>query len=98
MKKSGFFILSFFLFFCVHGEDVIQFGAFDPPNWNGLVILKSKIPFAFRFVICKKDKTADGYDTFYLVEKVGPFAPDGSYAEMSFNSRLPFNKKKDTPV
>lgn len=98
MKKPGIFFISFFLFFCLQGKENIQFGAFDPSHWNGLVILKGKIPFAFRFVICKEAEIADGYDTFYLVDQVGPFAPDGGFAEVSFNPWLPFGKKKETPI
>jgi neutral trehalase len=76
----------------------IQYGAFDPAYWNGLVILENDTAFAFRFVIHKGTDTADGYDTFHIIERVGPFAPDGTYAEVSFNPTLPFHKGHDTPI
>jgi len=76
----------------------LQYGAFDPPYWNGLVILKDHTAFAFRFIIHKDNDKADGYDTFHMVERVGPFSPDGSYAEMSFNPGLPFHDGHKTPI
>ncbi|MDQ1353590.1 MAG: hypothetical protein QG657_3896, partial [Acidobacteriota bacterium] len=93
--KPFLFILFFFPCF-ISAE--IQYGAFDPAYWNGLVILKDHNAFAFRFIIHKNNDKADGYDTFHIVEHVGPFAPDGNYAEVSFNPSLPFHKGKDTPI
>ena len=74
------------------------FGAFDPPYWNGLVILEKDTAFAFRFVIHKAGDSADGYDTFHIVERPGPFSPDGKYAEVSFNPSLPFHDGHKTPI
>jgi glycogen debranching enzyme len=54
--------------------------------------------FAFRFAIHKGDQKADGYDTFYLVERVGPITAGGKYSEVAFNTALPFGKKGDTPI
>ncbi len=98
MRRGIFMFFLFFVsFFPVMGTD-FEYGAFDPAFWNGLVFVKDGHAFAFRFVIHKGKETADGYDTFYLVERVGPFAPDGSFAEVSFNPFLPFGKKRDTPI
>ncbi|UCH95332.1 MAG: hypothetical protein JSV88_00415 [Candidatus Aminicenantes bacterium] len=76
----------------------LQYGALDPPYWNGLVIVKDDTHFAFRFVIHKDNDKIDGYDTFYIVERVGPFSPDGRYAEISFNPSLPLHKGHETPI
>lgn len=96
--KSFLFILFIVLFFPCFISAEIQYGAFDPAYWNGLVMLKDNNAFAFRFIIHKNNDKADGYDTFHIVEHVGPFAPDGNYAEVSFNPSLPFHKGKDTPI
>ena len=87
-----FFMIPYFIF-----AD-LQYGAFDPPYWNGLVILKDHTAFAFRFIIHKDNDKADGYDTFHMVERVGPFSPDGSYSEISFNPTLPFHDGQQTPI
>ncbi|MCP2518824.1 hypothetical protein NLC82_04210 [Candidatus Aminicenantes bacterium AC-335-A11] len=92
---SFFFLL--FLFNLLLSED-FEIGAFDPPFWNGLVIVKNKSFYAFRFIIHKGKDKADGYDTFYLVEDVGPFSPNASYAELSFNPFLPFHMREKTPI
>ena len=75
-----------------------EFGAFDPPYWNGVVIYESGKIYGFRFAFNKNGKIADGYDTFFLVHDVGPFAPDGSYAEVSFDTSLPFGLGGKTPI
>lgn len=76
----------------------MECGAFDAANWHGVVLADGGAAFAFRFVIRKGAETADGYDTFFLVHDVGPIAPNGSYAEVSFDTALPFGKKSDTPL
>ncbi|MCK4836037.1 MAG: hypothetical protein KAT17_05345, partial [Candidatus Aminicenantes bacterium] len=94
-------ILSIVIFFVLIQNNSyadFKYGAFDPAFWNGLLIVKDNTSFAFRFAIHKDNKVADGYDTFYLVEKVGPFAPDGSYAEINFNPHLPFNQDNKTQI
>jgi neutral trehalase len=97
MKHIG--ILLFILFMTVSFVYAdVQYGAFDPEYWNGLVLLKDHTAFAFRFAMLKSGRRADGYDTFYIVERVGPFTPDGSYAEVSFNPFLPFGRGKDTRI
>jgi len=75
-----------------------HFGAYDPAQWHGLVLVKEGDPFAFRFAIFKGDEKIDGYDTFFIVDRPGPFAPDGSYAEVSFNPFLPIGKGRETPL
>jgi hypothetical protein len=79
---------------------VIRFGAYDPAYWNGLVLLNGNDAFAFRFVIYRSRPPgrADGYDTFHIVERVGPVAPDGSFSAISFNPFLPFGRGDQTPV
>jgi hypothetical protein len=93
---QGFFLILFLIPYLLSAD--VRFGAFDPPHWNGMVVIKNNIPFAFRFVIHKGNDKADGYDTFHIVEKPGPFAPDGSYAEVSFNPSLPLHEGHDTPI
>lgn len=98
MKRIWLFCITvFFLLPGLRGGD-FEWGAFDPGQWHGLVVVKEGQPFAFRFVIHRSGEAADGYDTFYLVERVGPFAADGSIAEVGFNPFLPFKKKKETPI
>ncbi len=74
------------------------FGALDPPYWHGIVIYREGKLYGFRFAMVKDGKTADGYDTFYLVHRPGPIAPDGSFALISFDPSLPFGLKNKTPV
>ncbi len=74
------------------------FGALDPPYWHGIVIYQGGKLYGFRFAMVKKGKVADGYDTFYLVHRPGPIAPDGSFALISFDPGLPFGLKDKTPV
>lgn len=81
------------------GEDLsYMVGAFDPPMWHGVVMVKGSDVFAFRFIIHQGDQKADGYDTFYLAERVGPITKDGGYSEVAFNTTLPFGKKGETPI
>lgn len=87
------------LFFVIVGMVFsFEFGALDPPYWHGLVIYKAGKIYGFRFAIEKDNKIADGYDTFFIVHDVGPFAPDGSYAELSFDTTLPFDLRSKTPI
>jgi hypothetical protein len=77
----------------------VRYGALDPEYWNGVVLLDNNDnAFAFRFVIHRRIYKADGYDTFHIVERVGPFAPDGSYTEISFNPYLPLQRGPETPI
>jgi len=94
--KMLFFLLFLMIPYFIFAN--FQYGAFDPAYWNGVVILKDNITFAFRFIIHKDNDKADGYDTFHIVERVGPFSPDGRYAEISFNPGLPFHKGHQTPI
>ncbi len=74
-------------------------GAFDPAAWSGIVL--SDRPgrgFAFRFAIERDGERADGYDLMHIVHEVGPHAPDGSYARVSFDTYLPLGKGRDTPT
>jgi len=79
-------------------QSEIKYGAFDPSHLNGIVMMNGTNAFAFRFIIKKDTDSADGPDTFYLVEKTGPLASDGSYAELNFNPALPFHDKEKTPI
>jgi hypothetical protein len=98
MKYTFCFLFLFLVSFtCITGE-TFQYGAFDPAYWNGLVLLKEDNVFAFRFVFLRDKVFIDGYDTFHIVERVGPFAPDGSFGEMSFNPFLPLKKGHQTPI
>jgi neutral trehalase len=55
--------------------------------------------FAFRFAAELADgRRADGMDLFWLVHQVGPHAPDGEYARVSFDLGLPFGQGRDTPL
>ncbi|MEJ2237655.1 MAG: trehalase family glycosidase [Gemmatimonadales bacterium] len=74
-------------------------GAFDPAAWSGIVL--SDRPgrgFAIRFAIERDGERADGYDFMHIVHEVGPHAPDGSYARISFDTYLPLGKGRDTPT
>lgn len=98
MKKVIISCMVLLSFFPAIGAADLFFGAFDPAHWHGLVMVKEDRVFAFRFVINRGGERADGYDTFYLVESVGPFAPDGRFAQVGFNPCLPFGRKNETPV
>jgi glycogen debranching enzyme len=41
---------------------------------------------------------AELYDLLHIVHEVGPCAPDGSYARVSFDTHLPLGKGHDTPT
>lgn len=41
---------------------------------------------------------ADGDDLYWLVREVGPHAPDGSYARMTFDPTLPPGRGEETPL
>jgi len=75
-----------------------HFGAFDPAHWHGLVMIRNDAATAFRFIVHRRGRTVDGYDSFYIVEDVGPRSPDGSYASVSFNPTLPLHREGDTPI
>ncbi len=91
MKKISLIILAGFLL-------GFNFGALDPPYWNGIVILHRGKIYGFRFALVKGKEIADGYDTFFLVHRPGPISPDGSYAEVSFDPSLPFGMGRKTPI
>jgi hypothetical protein len=74
-------------------------GAYDPSTWTGLVF--SDRPghgFALDFAIERDGERAEGYDLMHIVHEVGPYAPDGSYARVSFDTYLPLGKGHDTPT
>ncbi len=75
-----------------------EIGSFDSRYWNGIILNDSGNIYGFRFAIEKKGKTADGYDTFFLVEEPGVISNDYSYAEISFNTNLEFGLKSKTPI
>ncbi len=75
-----------------------EFGALDPQYWNGIVVSEAGKIYGFRFAIRRGNEKADGYDTFFIVHNPGPFAPDGSYAEVSFDTTLPFGLGRKTPI
>ena len=62
-------------------------GAFDPDAWNGIVFDGTahgqRLPFAIR-VGSKSGTFLDGERIFDSVSTVGPHAPDGSYALLSW--------------
>jgi len=66
----------------------VLIGAYDPDAWNGIVFeaatLGQRLPFAIR-VGSKSEKFLDGDRIFDAVSEVGPHAPDGSYARMSWS-------------
>ncbi|HAR36871.1 MAG TPA: hypothetical protein DCR87_08265 [Acidobacteria bacterium] len=74
-------------------------GALDPRAWPGMVMVASPgSAFAFAPRVYRQDKLAEFQDFFYLVSEVGPHSPDGLYASMKFDLRLPFKKGRETPV
>ncbi|MCP2605074.1 hypothetical protein NLC29_02850, partial [Candidatus Aminicenantes bacterium AH-873-B07] len=97
-KNKGLIVIFILLFGIFLYPKDLEIGAFDPPYWNGIVIVKNNSFYAFRFIIHKGKDKADGYDTFYLIEDVGPFSPNATYAELSFNPFLPFHLKGKTPI
>ncbi|MDI6698106.1 MAG: trehalase family glycosidase [Candidatus Saccharicenans sp.] len=74
-------------------------GALDPRAWPGMTIVASpNSAFAFAPRVFRQDKLAEFNDFFYLVSEVGPHSPDGLYASMKFDLRLPFKKGRETPI
>ncbi len=77
-----------------------KIGALHAQSWAGLVL--SPAPgegFGFRFAAELGDGSrADGMDLFWLVHRVGPHAPDGSYARISFDLGLPLGLERETPL
>lgn len=75
-------------------------GAFHAQSWSGLVFSPGPGEgFAFRFAAVLPDgRRADGMDLFWLVHRVGPHAPDGRYARISFDLGLPFGLERETPL
>jgi len=74
-------------------------GALDPRAWPGLVVVPSpSSAFAFAPRVYRQDQLAEFHDFFYLVSEVGPHSPDGLYASMKFDLRLPFKKGRETPI
>ena len=67
--------------------DKMYVGAFDPDAWNGIVFDGTahgqRVPFAIR-VGSKSGRFLDGERIFDAVSTVGPHAPDGSYALLSW--------------
>jgi len=77
----------------------VLIGAFDPSAWDGLVF--SDRPgrgFAIRFAVERDGERAELYDLMHIVHEVGPCAPDGSYARVSFDTHLPLGKGHDVPA
>jgi len=99
MRKALFFLILFFFILQLNlYPSKFKVGAFDPPYWNGIVLIKQNDFFAFRFIIKKDDTKVDGYDTFFIVEDVGIKSPYTTYAEISFNPFLPLLKEQKTPI
>jgi hypothetical protein len=74
-------------------------GALEGSAWPGLVIAQgSESAFAFALKVEKGGQTAEGGDFLYLASQVGPFSPDGQYAQVKFDLGLPFKKAGETPV
>ena len=67
--------------------DTMHIGAFDPDAWNGIVFdgtaYQERLTFAIR-VGSKSREFIDGERVFEAVDAVGPHAPDGSYASISW--------------
>ena len=67
--------------------DKMYVGVFDPDAWNGIVFdgtaYGQRVPFAIR-VRSKSGRFLDGERIFDAVSTVGPHAPDGSYALLSW--------------
>ena len=67
--------------------DKMYVGAFDPDAWNGIVFdgtaYGQRVPFGIR-VGSKSGRFLDGERIFDAVSTVGPHAPDGSYALLSW--------------
>jgi putative isomerase len=67
--------------------DTMHIGAFDPDGWNGVVFDGTahgqRLTFALR-IGSKSGGFIDGDRVFEAVAGVGPHAPDGSYATMSW--------------
>ena len=73
-------------------------GAFDPGAWTGLVFCNGPgRGFAFRFAVECDGQRFDGYDFLDIVHKVGPHAPDGSFARMSFDTSRAQRADSDAP-
>jgi hypothetical protein len=76
----------------------VRADAFDGDAWNGIVFLadygRELASFALRFGSRSHESTfLDGSDVYAAVSEVGPHAPDGSYARMSWR-----NPPAETPV
>jgi hypothetical protein len=78
----------------------VHIGALHAQSWSGLVLSpQAGEGFAFRFAVELPDgQRADEADLFWLVHEVGPHAPDGSYARISFDLALPLGRAGDTPL
>lgn len=67
--------------------DTMHIGAFDPDGWNGIVFdgtaYQERLTFAIR-IGSKSGSFIDGDRVFEAVDAVGPHAPDGSYASISW--------------
>lgn len=74
-------------------------GALDSRAWPGMVIVSSPgSAFAFAPRVYRQNELAEFQDFFYLASEIGPHSPDGLYASMKFDLRLPFKKGRETPV
>lgn len=108
-KNQGFFLFSLIVLILVTGFNLraeifypwknIFIGALDPKAWPGMVIVSSpNSAFAFSPKVYRQDQMAEFEDFFYLISEVGPHSPDGLYASMKFDLRLPFKKGRETPI
>lgn len=77
-----------------------RIGALHAQSWSGLVLSPGPGEgFAFRIAVeLANGSRADGMDLFWMVHQVGPHAPDGSYARISFDLGLPFGLERETPL
>jgi hypothetical protein len=68
--------------------DHVSIGASDPEAWNGIVFDSTaygqSLPFALRIGSKSGNNFLDGDRVFDAVSEVGPHAPNGSYARMSW--------------
>ena len=91
------FLIILFVFYTFHLFS-FQAGSFHASYWNGIILVDNGKIYGFRFAFEKNGKIADGYDTFFLVEKPGLIAQDYSYAEVYFNTNYKFGLRHKTPI
>ncbi|HZD05911.1 MAG TPA: hypothetical protein VE173_13375, partial [Longimicrobiales bacterium] len=69
-----------------HDIPAIHIGAHHGDAWAGLVLCPAPgRGFAFRFAVRRDGRELDLGDLYLRTHEVGPHAPDGSYARMSFD-------------